>query len=229
MDGFLVTQLLHTVASLGVADVLADGPMSGPAVAHAVGADPDRLTRVLRALAAEGVVSEEADGTFALTPSGELLRRDVPGSMRALAIVRGELYAHAAGELLAAVRGAATPFELAYGEPFFAHLARDADHGAKFGAAMAGRAEHEAEDVVAAYDFGDARRVVDIGGGHGVLLSAVLEAVPEATGVLVDTAATLPAARERLRRAGLNGRCQCVEGDFFAAVPGGGDRYVLSR
>jgi hypothetical protein len=94
---------------------------------------------------------------------------------------------------------------------------------------MAGRAEQEAHDVIAAYGFGDLRHVVDVGGGRGILLAEILRAVPDGRGVLVDRAAAIPAARAYLDGAGLADRAECAVGDFFVAVPPGGDAYVLSR
>ena len=147
LDGFVTTQLLYVAAALGVADVLADGPQSGPAIAAAVDADPASLTRVLRGLAAEDVLAETDDGRFALTPVGEYL-----GVLRGAAIVRGELYYRSAAGLLDAVRSGGAPFERVYGEEFFEHLSRNREHEAAFQGSMAGRAEQEADDVVAAYD-----------------------------------------------------------------------------
>ena len=212
MDGYLTTQLLHVATRLGVPDVLAAGPLTGAEVADAVGAHPGRLTRVLRGLALEDVVEELGDGRFALTATGELLRRDAAVPMGDLALIRGALYHRAAGELLAGILDSvATPFERAYGEPFFALLGRDPALGPAFHAAMANRSEHEAGEVVAALSGADAwRTVVDVGGGSGVLLGALLAAHPQLRGTLLDVPPALPAARERLARLGLAGRAATV-------------------
>ena len=229
MDGYLVTQLLYVAAKLGVADVLADGPRTGAQIAGAVGADADRLTRMLRGLAAEGVFDEDGDGRFALTAIGERLRENAPGSLRGQLLVRGETYWQAAGGLLRTATDGGTAFAHVHGEHFFDHLARNPERAAEFQASMAARAEREAADVVAAYDFGGLRRVIDVGGGSGVLLQAVLEANPELHGVLVDRPEAVQRATERLAAAGLAARVQCRVGDFFASVPSGGDAYLLSR
>jgi hypothetical protein len=110
-------------AKLGVADVLADRPLTGAEVAEAVGADPDLLTRVLRGLALEDVLEERDGGRFALTEVGACLRSEVAGSLRGPLIVRGELYYQAAAGMLAAVRHGGTAFEQVYGGRFFDHLA----------------------------------------------------------------------------------------------------------
>ena len=229
IDSYLTTQLLYVAARLGVTDVLADGPRTGAEVAAAVGADPAALTRVLRGLTLDGVLAEEDGGRFALTAVGERLREGVSGSLRAAALARGELYWSAAAGLLRAVTEGGTAFEHAHGEPFFAHLAADAEREAAFQASMADRAQREAADVVAAYDFGGLGALVDVGGGSGVLLETILRAVPELRGVLLDRPEAVARARARLAAAGLDGRAECVAGDFFDAVPPGADAYLLSR
>jgi hypothetical protein len=229
IDSYLTTQVLYVAARLGVADVLADGPRTGREIAAAVRADPDVLTRVLRGLVLDDVLAEEDDGRFALTALGERLRDGVPGSLRGAALARGELYWSAAAGLLRAVTEGGTAFEHVHGEPFFARLAADPGREAAFQASMADRAQREAADVVAAYDFAGIRDLVDVGGGSGVLLDAILRATPELRAVLVDRPEAVDRARARLGAAGLDGRAQCVEGDFFAAVPPGAGAYLLSR
>jgi O-methyltransferase domain/Dimerisation domain len=224
MDGYLSTQLLYVAARLGIADALAGGPCSAAELAGTVGAEPGALRRVLRGLAVDEVVSEVGQGRFALTPAGELLRAGVPGSLRDAVLVRGELYVAAAAGLLDAVRAGGTAFEYVYGRRFFAHLDDNAEHEAAFAASMADRAEYEAADVVATYDFGGIERLVDVGGGTGTLLAAILAAAPGLRGTVLDRPAAVAAARTRLGERGT-----AVAGDFFAAVPAGADAYLLSR
>jgi hypothetical protein len=221
-DGYLSTQLLYVAARLGVADALAGGPRGAAELAAKVGARPGPLHRVLRGLAADGVLDELPDGRFALTPVGELLVDGVPGSQRGAAMVRGQLYYAAVGALFDSVQDGPAPavpaFELVHGEPFFVHLAAQPERTAGFRASMADRSAREANAVVAAYDFRPFRRLVDVGGGPGVLLRAILGTHPELDGLLFDRPevvedATLPAAG----------------GDFFVEVPPGADAYLLSR
>ena len=229
IDGYLTTQLLYVAAKLGVAEVLVDGPRTGREVAEAVGADPDALTRMLRGLVLEDVLAEDRDGRFALTAVGDSLRDGVPGSQRGAILVRGEVYwSAAAGMLRTAIEGG-TAFEHVHGERFFDHLAAYPEREATFQGSMADRARREAADVVAVYDFAGLRELVDVGGGSGVLLEAMLRAAPDLRGVLVDRPEGVAGARARLAAAGLDGRAECVEGDFFAAVPPGADAYLLSR
>jgi hypothetical protein len=229
MDGFLVTQLLYVAAKLEIADALADGPLTGPDIAARVGAEPDLLTRVLRGLVIEEVFTEHAGGRFGLTNLGSCLRRSAPGSLHGAVIARGELYYTAGGSLLRTVREGGAAFEHAYGAPFFDYLGRDPEREAAFQASMAGRAQQEADDVVAAYDFGGIGRLVDVGGGRGVLAAAILRAAPRPRIELVDRPAAIEAARGHVTAQGVGDRCTCLVGDFFDSVPAGADAYLLSR
>jgi hypothetical protein len=224
LDGFVTTQLLYVAAKLGVADVLAEGPLTAAEIAAAVGADRGALTRVLRGLVIEDVLAEDEAGRFSLTPIGECL-----GGLGGAALVRGELYYRSAAGLLDAVIDGGTPFERVYGERFFEHLDHHPDHERAFQASMRGRAEQEAHDVVAAYDFAAVRTLVDVGGGRGVLLAEILRSVGDLRGVLVDREEAIPAAREHLTAAGVGDRAECVANDFFSVVPSGADAYLLSR
>jgi hypothetical protein len=229
MDGYLMSQLLYVTAKLGIADELAEGPRDTEALARAVGAQPGGLRRVLRGLAAEGVLDERPDDSFSLTPLGTCLRSDVPGSLRGSIIGRGELFYGAAAGLIAAVQHGGVAFERIHGFDYYDYLNQHPELGAAFQAAMTDRSRREAADVVAVYDFGTFERVVDVGGGQGVLLEAILKAAPRPRGVLFDQPPVVEQAAERLATAGLADRCDFVPGDFFTGVPPGGDAYLLSR
>jgi hypothetical protein len=229
VDGYLSTQLINVAVMLGIADALADGPRSSDDLADVAGANPLALHRVLRGLAALGVLDEQDGGRFGLTPSGALLRSGVPGSFRAAALARGGLYYQVAAELPDAVRRGGSAFEQAHGRSFFDHLAEYPDEAATFQASMAARSTHEADAVVESYDFGRFRRLIDVGGGQGILLAAILQSAPGVHGTLFDRPAAVEQARDRLRVAGVLDRCALVAGDFFAEVPAGGDCYLLSR
>lgn len=224
VDGFVTTQILYIAASLDVGGRLAGGPMSGPDLAAATGADPAALARVLRGLVAEGVLAQDDEGRFLLTPLGGSL-----SSLRGATIARGELYYGAAAGLLKTVREGGTSFEHVHGASFFEYLQRHPDKYRVFQGSMSGRAEREARDVVEGYDFTGLRRLVDVGGGPAVLLAEILRATPDLRGVLMDHEAVLPQARAHLDRSGVGDRAECVQGDFFASVPAGGDAYLLSR
>jgi precorrin-6B methylase 2 len=228
-DGYLTTQLLYVAAKLRLADVLADAPATGPEVAAAVHADPDVVTRILRGLCLEDVFVEHAGGRFALGPLGAHLRDGVPGSQHGPILARGQVYFRAAQGLLDAATTGAHAFVQAYGEPFFAHLEHVPADREAFEASMAGRAAHEAAAVVAAYDFSDVERLVDVGAGPGLVARAALRAVPALSATLVDRPAMVERAQREMDQAGLTGRCTFVAADFFDAVPAGADAYLLSR
>lgn len=228
IDGYLVTQLLYVAAVLGIPEALADGPRDADELAAAVGAEGEPLRRVLRGLASEEILAEDDTGRFSLTALGAGLRRDDPRSLRGAAIARGSLYFGAAAELLATVRDGGVAFERAHGHDLFTHLAENPGHGAAFRSSMADRSRREAAAVVASYDFGRFRRVVDVGGGTGHLLATILAASPGLVGVLFDRPDVVAEAAS-LGSGRLDGRATVVGGDFFAAVPTGGDLYLLSR
>ena len=228
MDGYLVTQALYVAAELGIADRMAGDPRTAADLAAEAGADPGALHRVLRLLAAEGIFAESDDG-FGLTPLGDLLRADVPGSQRGACLARGMLYYAAVGGLLRAVREGGAAFEHVHGQSLFEYLGERPELGAAFQGSMVARNTQEAAAVVAAYDFSGYRRLVDVGGGTGVLLTAILTATPGLHGVLFDRPQSIEAAQRRLTEAGLAERSDTVGGDFFAEVPAGADAYLLSR
>ncbi len=228
MDGFLRTQLLYVATTLGVPDLLARGPRTSADLATATGAVPGPLHRVLRGLAAAGVLVEDGGG-FGLTPIGDLLRSDRPGSQRGPVLARGALYYVGAGALLDGVGGGGIPFEAARGMSLFEYLDDHPDERAAFDGSMRARAVREAGAVAACLDVTRHRRVIDVGGGAGVLLEALLAQAPGVCGVLFDRPEAIEQARGRLATSPAAGRCELVGGDFFAGVPAGGDLYLLSR
>jgi hypothetical protein len=218
VDGYLTTQLLYVAAELGLADAIGGEDRDAAGLAAEVGADPAVLGRVLRGLAAAGVLDERPGRRFALTAVGELLRAGDPRSMLGAVLARGRLYYGALAGLLTATRAGGTPFEITNGAPFFAHLAAHPAQEAAFQESMTARSRREAAAVVAACDFSRFDTLVDVGGGSGLLLTAILEAAPGLSGTLFDRP-------EVVARAALPG----VGGDFFTAVPAGADAYLLSR
>jgi len=184
---------------------------------------------MLRALASVGVFTETAPGTFALTPLADLLRTAVPGSMRALAITYNEEQYRAWGELLHSVKTGGVAFEHIYGMPVFEYFAQHPEADRVFNDAMIGWSNQVAGAVADTYDFAPFRTVVDVGGGYGTLLAAILRNNPDARGILFDQPHVIAGADGLLTAAGVADRCATVGGDFFAAVPEGGDAYVLAQ
>ena len=228
--GLVHTQTLYVAATLGIADLLADGPKSVEELAAATGTHPPSLRRVLRLLASNGVFAQVDDGRFALNARADVLRADAPGSLKAMAEYYGAPWNWAAwGHLVEAVRSGRTAFDLAHGRPLFAYLTDHPDDAAIFDRYMAAIPGRSPSAVVAAYDFSRKKLVVDVGGGLGGFLIAVLQANPLLHGLLFDLPEVVARAQDTLAAAGVADRCACVGGDLFEAVPPGGDVYFLSN
>ena len=222
LAGAQVSQAIHVAATLGVADLLADGPRASEELAAETGAHAGSLYRLLRALASVGVFHEDEQRRFALTPLGELLRSDVPGSLHGWAAFVGRPYFRAAwSELEHSIRTGETAFR-----------ARSRDGRLE----LPGRAPGRERDLrsrdgvldrlveqalLDAFDFGRFGTVVDVGGGNGALLSALLGAYPAMRGIVFDQPHVVANARRRLEAAGVADRCAVVGGSFFDEVPGG--------
>jgi len=228
--GGVTAQMLNVAATLGVADLLADGPRTGPELAQATATHAPSLLRVLRGLASLGIFSEDEAGRFGLTALSESLRSDVPGSFRVVPIyLGGEVYT-VAGGLLQAVRTGERAFDRTFQASYFEYLGEHQDAARVFNEAMTALgAAAENAAVAAAYDLSGARSVVDVGGGHGALLAAILAANPSVNGILFDQPGIEQSARAPLEAAGVADRCTLVGGDFFQGVPAGSDIYLLKR
>ena len=228
VNGSWTTQAIAVAAELGIADLLAGGIGQPDELARIAGCHAPSLHRLLRALASLGLCAELEDGTFVPTALGALLASHAPMSLRGTAIY-GRYKWPVWGNLLHSVKTGECASALAHGTPVFEHLARDATAAEVFHRAMTETTRLIARAVVAAYDFRGFERIVDIGGGYGEMLGAVLRACPSARGVLFDLPATLEGARRHLETAGLAPRCELVAGDFFESVPAGADAYLLKR
>ena len=157
------------------------------------------------------------------------MRTDTPGSMRSLAIMYNEEQYRTWGELLHSVRTGEPAFEHVYGMPVFEFFATHPEVDKIFNEAMIGLMGQLADLVVGGYDFSPFATVVDVGGGYGTLLAAILRRNPASSGILFDQPHVVAAAADQLRQAGVDDRCRRVGGDFFEALPSGGDAYVLSQ
>lgn len=226
--GHTLAQAVYIVAKLGIADKLQDGPKTAAELAQAVGADPVNLSRVLRALTAFALFTEDEQGRFAPTARGELFASHHPLTRRPMALLQLAPFLWPVwGNMLEAVVTGRPAFDAVYGQPFFAYLAANPDDGALFNAAMTGGAA-STEAIVQAFDWSRFRKVVDIGGGHGGLLRTLLSAYPHLTGVLADQPHVVDGA-DTLRESDVADRCEFVGIDMFEAVPPGGDCYVLKE
>jgi ubiquinone/menaquinone biosynthesis C-methylase UbiE len=228
MLGSLTTQAVYVAATLGIADVLADGPKSVEELAAATNSDAPSLYRVLRALASIGVFAERGDRVFALTPTAEPLRSDAPNSLRDVAIFWGaDWHWNVWGKSLYSVRTGKPAWAQVHGEGVFSYFENNPDAGEIFNRAMSSFSGLATEAVCAAYDFAGIETLVDIAGGHGRLLTGILEANPNMRGVLFDLPYVIDGAREQVAETKVNHRVEFVSGDFFASVPEGADAYIM--
>jgi hypothetical protein len=229
MTGFYLSQAIHVVARLGMADFLSNGPLDANDLAQRSNTHAPSLKRVLRLLAAADVLAEDSEGRFALTPIGDFLRAGVPGSMRAAALLFGGITQRAWGDLLYSVKTGEPAFRRVFGQDSFTYFAKHPEEAANFDAAMGDFTSQIATAVARCYDFSGCHRVVDVGGGNGALLVGILDAHPTLKGTLFDLPQVVERARPRLREFGFADRCEVVGGDFFAEVPVGADAYLLKH
>ncbi|QLL10416.1 hydroxyneurosporene methyltransferase [Mycobacterium vicinigordonae] len=221
-------QAITAAAELGIADALAGGPMSAEELAAAVDADADALRRLLRALISRGVFRQRRDGRYDLTPLAETLRSDAEVSLVGWTRWLGspqhrEHWSH----LTDAIRTGRSVIPELRGKPAFEYLASEPELGEIFNQAMTGGSALSIGPVVAAYDFSPYATIVDVGGGHGRLLAAIMAATPQARGILFDQPQVVAGAPAVLAEQGVQDRIQIAEGSFFESVPAGGDAYVL--
>jgi hypothetical protein len=227
--GSWITQGIWVAAELGIADLLTDGPCTAGELAEKTHTHGNALYRVLRALASVGVFAEDAHGRFSLTPPADLLRTDGSASQRPFAIMMGAEFHRAWGELLHSVRTGEPGFEKEFGVPFFQYMVKHPDRHSIYDSAMGAFGKAEYKPVLDAYDFAAFRIVVDVGGGSGLFLAAILNQYPALHGVLFDLPAVADRALSSILGSDLAGRRRIEGGDFLASVPAGGDAYVMQH
>ena len=227
IDGYQGTALVYAALRLGLFDRMDATPASAAALAAAVGVPADRLHRLLRALAAIGVVEESPDGCFAPGAAGALLRADSGSGLREKAILAVEHYWPAWAAFEHCVRSERSAFDAAFGTTPWEYRRAHPRIGASFDAWLAGETRAHCAAVVTALDLRGVARVADIGGGGGALLQALLEAHPQLAGVLFDQPHVIRAAAGAFGAAIAAGRLELAGGDFFAAVPVQAGLYLL--
>lgn len=228
INGFRVSQMIGVAAKLGLADLVADGPKSSAELAERTGMHAPSLYRLLRALSSVGVFVEGEQQRFGLTPLAEALRTRVPGSLRDVAILSIDPQVWLPwGQLSHSVQTGESAFHHVFGMDIWSYRAEHPEAGAAFNAAMTSISGRDIPVVLAAYDFSAIQTIVDVGGGHGALIAAILRAYPAMRGILFDLPHIVATAGPALEAAGVADRCELVGGDFTAAVPPGGDAYLL--
>jgi 2-polyprenyl-3-methyl-5-hydroxy-6-metoxy-1,4-benzoquinol methylase len=227
---FWYTQAIYVAAKLGVADHLKDGPRSIAELATVTGTHAPSLYRLMRALASIGIFAEDRSGRFALTPMAGALLTDAPNSIRAIAIMTGEdWWWRAWGQINFSIQTGKSSFEHVHGVRFFEYMEKNKEAGAVFDQAMSAYTGQTAAQVATAYPFQEAAVVVDVGGGRGTLISTILAHHARLHGIVYDLPATVEAAKHLLESRGLSSRCEVLGGDFFEAIPNGGDVYILQH
>lgn len=228
ISGFWISRAICVFAQLGLADQLKDGPRSARDLSALTDTHEPSLRRLLRALATIGVLDENSDDRFVLTALSETLRSDVPGSLCSTAIseLGGENYA-AWGDLLHSIKTGEVAFDHVFGMTLWESLQRNPEDASIFNDSMTRAAAETNEAILASYDFSGVKKIVDVGGGHGALISSLLLEYPEMEGILFDTPSVIEGARSCIDAAGLAARCEAVAGDFFTGVPAGADAYIL--
>ena len=196
-SGYWYTQAIYVAAKLGIADALAGGPKSADDLAAITTTNARALYRLLRALASLGIFAEDDQHRFVLTPMAECLRSDVPGSVRSLAIMRGEWQYESWGRLLHSIRTGQSAFEKVYQAPLFDYLARNPERGKLFDDAMTGVHGRETAAMLDAYDFSGIGLLVDVGGGNGEVIGSLLTRYPAMQGILFDRPAVIERASSR--------------------------------
>ena len=227
VNGSWMSQAAYVAAHLGIPDLLGDGAKSSEELARATGAHPPSLRRLMRALVTIGICREHRDGSYELTPMGSLLRADVVDSLRSWTLYWGGSQWSIWGNLLHSVMTGENSTKLITGIEAFDRLEADPEAAAVFNRAMVELTRLDSATVVRAYDFSAMKRIVDVGGGYGELLAAILRANPAARGVLFDRPHAIENGRRNLATAAVADRCEFVAGDFFDSIPGGADAYVL--
>lgn len=228
--GKWVSQAIAVAAELGIADLLKEGTKTAAQIARSVNASEDAVYRLLRALGSVGLFAETGNRRFRLTPLGQVLRTDSSAALGAYSRFVGHESAWRPwGELGHSVRTGEPAFDRVFDMPIFEYFAKTPAAAAVFDAAMTSISTWESKAVVAAYDFPGISTLLDVAGGHGLMLTTILKAHKKMHGILFDLPHVTGGAPTLLRSGGVASRCQIISGDFFTSVPEGGDAYIMKH
>ena len=227
ISGFWISRAVYIIAKLGIPDLLKSGPKTADELASATNTHAPSLFRVLRALASVGVLSAEGD-SFGLTPVSETLVTDAPGSLRWFAVSElGQEHYPAWGNLMHSVETGGIAFDNFFGMDVWKYFSENPEDAAIFNNSMSGVTAATNEAIITLYDFSGFNTLIDVGGGHGGLLTSILKQNPNLKGVLFDAPEVIEGARPKLEAAGVADRTEAISGDFFKDVPAGGDAYIM--
>ena len=226
--GYWLSRAVYLAARLKIADAVGDRPAALADIAAATGTRLDELRRLLRALSSHGIFKEETDGRFIQTPLSEVLRSDRAGGMRAIAEVElGHDHYESWRDIESCLRQGGPAFERLYGMPVFRYYSAHPELEAMFAEAMTNLTAIAHAGILGAYEFEGFRKAVDVGGGQGSFLGAILDRNPSTEGVLFDLPSVIADAAKGEHVSRHQGRLETVGGDFFQGVPPGGDLYIL--
>jgi ubiquinone/menaquinone biosynthesis C-methylase UbiE len=231
MFGTWIAQAIYVTAFLGIADLLKDGAKDINELAQSTDSQASYLYRILRALASVEIFNEVEPYKFALTPMAEYLKSNIPGSLRGLAIMLGdEWHWRCWGDIINIVKTGTPPLKRLYqADDTFKYFADNPKSAAIFNDAMTGWSKYSHTAILDVYDFSGIKTIVDVAGGHGVLIAAILAANPKMRGILFDLPHVISGAKNLLETEGVSNRCQMESGNFFELVPDNGDAYILSH
>ena len=229
LNGFFVVGAVSCLAQLGIPDLVEHGPKSAEELAAQIGADPRALYRLMRATACVGVLSEGADGKFSETPLSAVLRSNANPTLRAFAIMHGREW-HGLGwsHLDYCVRTGKQALDKIYGTPIFQFFEQRPEEAKLFNQSMTDLSTIDGPAVADAYSFGEIQSIVDVGGGHGLLLATILARNPHLKGTLYDVAHVVAGAKGGPLEPVMD-RCTIASGDMFSSVPAGADVYIMKH
>ncbi|MFF2412023.1 methyltransferase [Streptomyces sp. NPDC058092] len=228
IGGYMTAHSIGVAAELGLADLIGTGTRTSGELAEETQTHEPSLRRLLRLLVAGGITTESRPGHFALTEIGSQLRADSPGSLKNFARMFSDpLFLTSWQGLRHTLSSGERAFDHAYGVGVYDHLAQHPETSALFNEAMSEESRYSAGQLASGYDFPATGTLVDLGGGDGTLLTAILRSRPGLRGIVFDSASGVAEAPATLSKAGLADRCEVQAGDFFRSVPGDGDIYII--
>ncbi|HKV61234.1 MAG TPA: methyltransferase [Candidatus Acidoferrum sp.] len=229
LNGFFVAGTVSCLARLGVPDLVEHGPKSADELAAQIGADARALYRLMRATACVGVLSEGADGKFSETPLSAVLRSNAKPSLRTFAMMHSREW-HGLGwaNLEYCVRTGKQALDKIYGMPIFQYFEQHPEEAQPFNQAMTDLSTIDGPAVADAYSFGEIQSIVDVGGGHGLLLATILARNPHMKGTLYDIPHVVAGAKDGPLKPMME-RCTIASGDMFSSVPAGADAYIMKH
>lgn len=227
---FMISRSISIASEYFIADKLVDQPKTAAQLAAESGLHARSLYRVMRACASAGVFSEDEQGRFSLTPLAQFLRSDQPGNLRAFTAMMNSVWQYQTwADMSYAVETGKPAFDHVFGMPFFEYLAQSEAMSKGFHEAMTSNSAFTSEALLNSYDFSGFTKVVDVGGGEGILLASLLQRNPHLSGILYEIPVLASAAAKLFGQYDVSSRCQHLGGDFFQSVPEGGDLYILKH